>query len=108
MQRVPYSVNPDFVDPCPVKRETIEAVWQKKLTLNQLQVEGFLNWAEMRQMEADRVMDIQSHTMTHTWYFNGPDIIGFHRPGSNVHPWLAWNERSDREICLYDRRSVLA
>ncbi len=41
-------------------------------------------------MESTGVMDIQSHGMTHTWYFSGPDIIDFRHPG-DPYVWMNWN-----------------
>ena len=48
-------------------------------------------------MERSGVVDIQSHALTHTWYFSGPVLIDFHRPGNNRYPWLAWNLRPDQK-----------
>jgi peptidoglycan/xylan/chitin deacetylase (PgdA/CDA1 family) len=73
-------VNPEFVDPssrarrAPADRAPL----------------GFLNWEEMRVMEASGLVDIQSHALTHTWYFSDPHIVDFHHPWDD-YPWLAWN-----------------
>jgi len=91
-------VNPEFVDPCETVRPTIENVWSGDLVREDLQVAGFLSWPEMRRMEEDGVMDIQSHTMSHTWFFKGPKIEQFYFPsGVEEHPWLAWNTRPERK-----------
>jgi len=37
------------------------------------------------------LVSIQSHGVTHTWYFCGGEIIDFHHPGDDF-PWLDWNE----------------
>ena len=77
-------VNPDFVDPSDELRTSHAA--------------GFLNWAEMREMEESGLVDIQSHAMTHTWYFTGPRIVDYHRPHDvTPYPWLFWNARPDRK-----------
>ena len=39
---------------------------------------GFLSWDEMMLMEASGLIDIQSHTMTHTKYFVSEKIKAFH------------------------------
>jgi peptidoglycan/xylan/chitin deacetylase (PgdA/CDA1 family) len=77
-------VSPDFVDPSNELRSSHAA--------------GFLNWAEMREMEKSGLIDIQSHAMTHTWYFAGPRIDDYHRPHEvTPNPWLFWNARPDRK-----------
>ena len=90
-------VNPDFVDPNPVLRPNLTDVWNNKVHASDLSDSGFLSWAEMRQMEAGGLVDIQSHALTHTWYFTGPRVLDFHRPGMNRYPWLAWNCRPERK-----------
>jgi len=91
-------VNPDFVDPAPEPRPTLEDVWNGRCRLQDLQVAGFLSWAEMREMEASGLVDIQSHALTHTWYFAGPRIVDFHAPETaRRHPWLSWNARPERK-----------
>lgn len=91
-------VNPDFVDPGDSLRPTLEDVWRGRCEIEDLETVGFLNWAELRAMQATGIVDIQSHTMTHTWYFSGPKIVDFHSPRDVVrYPWLSWNARPDRK-----------
>ena len=91
-------VSPDFVDPADELRPTIEDVAAGNCRADELQVAGFLSWAEMREMEASGLIDIQSHAMTHTWYFSGPRIETYHRPYEvTPYPWLFWNARPDRK-----------
>jgi peptidoglycan/xylan/chitin deacetylase (PgdA/CDA1 family) len=84
-------VNPDFVDPSVELRPTIEDIWSKKLTEGMLSPIGFLNWNEMRFMEDSGLIDIQSHALTHTWYFCSPQIVDIYKKGSGRYPWMAWN-----------------
>ena len=65
-------VNPEFVDPTQEDRPNLEDVWAGRAKEAELTPSGFLSWREMREMEKTGVMDIQSHAMTHTWYFTGP------------------------------------
>ncbi|MDL2274577.1 polysaccharide deacetylase family protein [Desulfosarcina sp. OttesenSCG-928-G10] len=51
---------------------------------------GFLNVAELRQLDASGVLDVQAHAMTHTWYPCGPRIVDFRHPGDTYH-WMDWN-----------------
>jgi hypothetical protein len=62
---------------------------------------GFLSWPEMRRMEAGGLVEIQSHALTHTWYFKGPKVVDFWRPGSGTRlggpGWMLWNADPSRK-----------
>lgn len=90
-------VNPEFVDESSTVRSTMDDVAAGKVSAASLKNTGFLSWAEMRIMEASGLVDIQSHSLTHTWYYSGPEVKDFHRPGDNRYPWLAWNTRPERK-----------
>lgn len=91
-------VSPDFVDPSLELRPNLEDVRSGNCSPDSLQEAGFLNWAEMREMEKSGLVDIQSHAMSHTWYFSGPKIQTYHRPHATTpYPWLFWNARPDRK-----------
>lgn len=83
-------VNPEFIDPSEEPRLTLEDVWQGKCQLNDLTVHGFLNRAELRLLQESGVMQIGSHSMSHTWYPTTDMIEDFHRPDLDT-PWLSWN-----------------
>lgn len=51
---------------------------------------GYMNRTEIRAMSESGLVSIQSHGVTHTWYFCGGEIIDFHHPGDD-YPWLDWN-----------------
>ncbi|MCU0645519.1 MAG: polysaccharide deacetylase family protein [bacterium] len=85
-------VNPEFIDPQREARPNLENVWHGSIQTDQLIRAGFLNWNELFQMEKSGVIDIQSHSMTHTWHFCGEKMVDFHHP-NDPYPWLAWNER---------------
>ena len=89
-------VNPDFIEPGDTPRPTLEDVWSGKLAARDLQYRGFLNWAEVELLDRSGVLAIGSHSMSHTWFPVGPEMVDFHRPGSAA-PWLAWNARPDRK-----------
>jgi len=86
-------VNPEFVDPGNEVRPTLDdfAGFDAPQT-------GFMNWAELKQLDESRVLDVQSHSLTHTWYFTGPNIIDYYTPSSAAaYPWMAWNVRPERK-----------
>ena len=89
-------VNPEFVDSTEEYRPNLEDVWTGKIKLKDLISHGFLSWREMREMEKTGVMDIQSHSMTHTWYFMGPKIIDFRHPDDS-YVWMNWNKDVSRK-----------
>ncbi len=90
-------VNPDFIDPGEEPRPTLEDVWAGRCSLDDLQWHGFLNRAELKLLQESGVMVIASHSMTHTWYPTGPEVVDSHRPDLTT-PWLAWNARPERKF----------
>ncbi len=90
-------VNPEFLDPSESPRLTLENVWSGECAMNDLQVHGFLNRAELRLMQQSGVIEIASHSMSHTWHWTGPEILGFHNPHQD-RPWLGWNSRPERKF----------
>jgi hypothetical protein len=89
-------VNSEFVEPTEEYRPNLEDVWAGKVKLEELISHGFLSSREMREMEKDGAMDIQSHGMTHTWYFTDPEIIDFRHPGDS-YIWMDWNKDINRK-----------
>ena len=90
-------VNPEFVDPSKEIRPIFDDTGAGEIKTIDQSPAGFLNWEEMRVMEKTGLVDIQSHSLTHTWYFSNPNLIDFHKPGDNRYPWLAWNQRPDQK-----------
>jgi hypothetical protein len=80
----------DFVDPSAAPRPTLEDVWSGRLGPDALPWRGYLNAAELVAMQESGVMDIQSHTRSHTDLPISGEIIDFHHPGDH-YPWLSWN-----------------
>ncbi|MGE5343004.1 MAG: polysaccharide deacetylase family protein [Candidatus Omnitrophota bacterium] len=57
---------------------------------------GHLSWNEMAIMVKSGLVDIQSHTMTHTQYFVSDRLTGFHFPDSdNIFP--IWNLHPEKK-----------
>jgi len=93
-------VNPEFVDPRDLVREQVDPVDADDAHHDATDCcAGFLSWPEMREMERSGLVDIQSHALTHTWYFKGPRIVDFWDPGAAVRRWgpiwMLWNEFPD-------------
>jgi len=87
-------VNPEFVDPRDIIRKQVSATNPSEVTREQ--VDGFMSWSELKLAQVSGVLDVQSHAMTHTWYFKNDTIIDFHHPGDS-YPWLAWNAFPERK-----------
>jgi peptidoglycan/xylan/chitin deacetylase (PgdA/CDA1 family) len=82
----------DFVDPYDGCRPTLDDVWAGRIDQRDLEWWGHLSWPELRTMQASGLVDVQSHTRTHTWYFVGDEIVDFHHP-ADTYVWLDWNHR---------------
>ena len=91
-------VNPEFVDPGTELRPTLDDVAEGDRANAPIAQTGFMNWAELKQLDESGVLDVQSHSLTHTWHFTGPTIQDFYTPSSAAnYPWMAWNARPDRK-----------
>jgi peptidoglycan/xylan/chitin deacetylase (PgdA/CDA1 family) len=99
-------VNPDFVDPTDTPRPNQDDLVAGRVEPASLKTTGYLSWAEMSVMEAQGIMDVQSHAMTHTWHFDSDRIVDFHHP-EDPYPWLAWNARPDRKYMWLDEDQSL-
>ncbi len=77
-------VCPEFVDKKNGVRNNLENYWNGKAAIDEINNWGFLSWEEMRLMEKSGLIDIQSHTLTHTKYFISDKLVGFHHPGSRL------------------------
>lgn len=93
-------VNPEFVDPRPIVRPTLDDVWAGKVREQDMEWWGMMSWEEMRIMEASGLVDIQSHALTHTWHHADPEVIDFHRPDGPYH-WLVWNAHPETKPFFY-------
>lgn len=86
-------VTAEFVDPRDIVREQRISFEREHDPVNCCA--GFLSYSEMREMEATGLVEIQSHSLTHTWYFKGPEIVDFWHPGAATRPmgpvWMLWN-----------------
>jgi peptidoglycan/xylan/chitin deacetylase (PgdA/CDA1 family) len=86
----------DFVDPTPACRPNLDDVWAGRVPRKDLDWWGHLSWAELREMTASGLVDVQSHTRTHAWHFVSDRIIDFHHPGDDYY-WLYWNRFPEKK-----------
>lgn len=86
-------VTAEFVDPRDIVRERQDLIEREHHAPGCCA--GFLSYREMREMEGSGLIEIQSHALTHTWYFKGPEIVDFWHPGAATEPmgpvWMLWN-----------------
>lgn len=91
-------VTPEFVEDSEVIRPNMEDVWTGELDKSELESVGFMNWAELRRLDSEGILDVQCHALTHTWYFSDGIVEDIHRPRPVYpFPWLSWNARPDRK-----------
>jgi len=79
----------DFVEEVAC-RPTLEDVWEGRADERELEWWGYASWPELERMQKSGLVDVQSHTRTHTWYGVSDKIVDFHHPG-DPHYWLFWN-----------------
>lgn len=90
-------INPEFVDPSESVRPNLQDAWQGRVEIGQLHAKGFLNWPEILKMAQSGLVDIQSHSMSHNWYFANERILDFYSSKRKDLYWLAWMERPERK-----------
>lgn len=85
----------DFIDPRDIVRDQKINIDHQKSGSEECYA-GFLSFNEMRLMEASGLVEIQSHARSHTWYFKGPKVVDFWKPGSATKEggpvWMLWNK----------------
>lgn len=89
-------VNPEFIQNGTEIRPNLEDVWDDKIEKSKLQPLGFLNWAELNVMQRSGVIDIQSHSMSHNFYFYSNKIMDIYK-GQPKYNWLAWLSQPKRK-----------
>jgi peptidoglycan/xylan/chitin deacetylase (PgdA/CDA1 family) len=94
--RATIFVNPEFVDPATLKRKNLEDVKFDERALDIKDKLGFLNWAEIETMYKSGVMDIQSHSMSHNFYFYSNRVKDIYN-GQLAYNWLAWILKPQRK-----------
>lgn len=77
-------VCPETADPRNLARPNLDDYLAGEVSLEEISRPGHLSWEEMRLMEASGLIDIQSHTMTHTKYFVSGRLREFHHPGADA------------------------
>jgi peptidoglycan/xylan/chitin deacetylase (PgdA/CDA1 family) len=97
--RATIYVTADFVDPRDALRERRTSFEREHDSARCCA--GFLSYREMREMEASGLVEIQSHSLTHTWYFKGSEIVDFWNPGAATRAlgpvWMLWNKFPGRK-----------
>jgi hypothetical protein len=89
-------VNPEFVDQRPIIRDK---VYEKIVRGDEVETEncwGYMSWEELKEIDDSGIIDVQCHTMSHTWYAVEPVLLDIHHAGDGYH-WLWWNEFVDRK-----------
>lgn len=82
-------VTPDFIRDSEQPRPNLSDVWDGHAEYSQLEWWGYASWEELQIMAGSGVMDIQSHGMTHNYYFKSNKLVDFHHPGDPYY-WLNW------------------
>lgn len=67
---------------------------------------GFLTWEELREMEASGLIDVQSHSHNHGYYYVDEEIVDFNR---GQYWWCGWPTDGDTRfgIPIYTRKPML-
>lgn len=77
-------VNPEFVNPSEKETEPRNGPL------------GFLSWGDLRALDSHPLIDIQSHTMSHNFYWKSDQIIDIYSGQPDYH-WLMWNHHPEKK-----------
>lgn len=84
-------INPEFIDTSIGLRPNISDVWSGKMKLIDLRPKGFLNWDEIIEMQNSGLVDIQSHSMSHNWYFSSNNLVDIYSKNKyKKYYWMSW------------------
>lgn len=84
-------VSLDFIEPGDTPRPTVEDVEAGRCREEDVQWGGYLNWAELRLLQASGLVDIEAHGTDHGRVETGPRIIGTVSPENwRREAWLQW------------------
>lgn len=72
---------PELIEDNAVLRPNMDDVWSGNRRMEDLQGLGQLSWGELRAMQASALVDVQSHTMSHTKHIVSGDLRGVHYGG---------------------------
>jgi hypothetical protein len=82
--KVTIFISPEFVDQKNSIRPNYDDFKSGNAGHEDIMHKGFLSWQEMKRMEESGLVDIQSHTITHTKYFVSDMLTGVHHPGGDI------------------------
>ncbi len=101
-------VNPEFIDPSAGFRPTLEDLWEGRAEESELLKLGFMNWDEIKALDRSGTLDIQSHSMSHNYYFQSDKIIDVYEGQTDYH-WMPWISHPDRKYkwLTEDQRSLV-
>jgi peptidoglycan/xylan/chitin deacetylase (PgdA/CDA1 family) len=86
---------PGLVPDDATRYPNLEDLWRGRATLEQLaeraRVQPLCTWRELRAMQASGVVDVQSHSMTHSRVATSPRLVDFYHPGYPIESYGAVN-----------------
>jgi len=83
-RKIPYTVfiNKDFVE----KSDQVRPFGDRR--------PGYLSIGELRRMHESGLCDLQSHSVTHTWYPTAGRVVDIFKPSDKgAYPWMLWNDQ---------------
>lgn len=81
----------DFIDYNTKIRPTLEDLEKKIIAPEDMEWEGYLSVQELKRMDSEGILHIESHTVSHTWLYKNDQIREFLSPGNKMMIWNFWN-----------------
>ena len=81
----------DFINYSEKRRYNLIDVQNEKIKYDQLKYKGYLSPDELLFMEEEKIFQIESHTMTHTWLYKDDTVETFIDDKNSALVWKYWN-----------------
>ena len=99
--RASIFVSPELVDKRDIVRPNYDNYKNGDIPFSDLPQSGYMSWPEMKIMQDSGLIDIESHTLSHTKYFCSDKLTGFHH-SKNDSLYLIGNHFPERKPYYID------
>jgi len=97
-------INPDFVQDGENLRPQFQGIDSKELNKSAI---GYLNWKELSEMIKSGIVDIQSHSMSHTWHITNNEVIDvLNLLNFMDYPWIIWDSPKIKKAYYLEDKNI--
>ncbi len=95
-------VSLDFIEQSTDLRPNLDDVLYGRAAQDDLRWSGYLNWAELKELDSSGIVDVQAHGVDHGRVPTGPGTVGEVAPGNwRRHAWVQWAAMNGNKSSWY-------